>query len=108
VTSIRAETLLTENQFRLQDYYAKIPGLSVAPMGFQSTQILSIRGINTGLAGNPSVGITVDDVPFGSSTNAGGGVTYLILIQAIWPGLKYCEDPRNAVRREQPRGLLKL
>lgn len=75
VTAINAETLVSQNEFRLQDYYAQIPGFNVAPMGFQSTQLLSIRGINTGLAGNPSVGISIDDVPFGASTNSGGGVT---------------------------------
>jgi iron complex outermembrane recepter protein len=75
VSVLSPETLVGENQSRLQDYYSQIPGFNVAPIGFQSTQVLSIRGINTGLAGNPSVGITVDDVPFGASTNAGGGVT---------------------------------
>src|SRR5258707_15684314 len=43
-------------------------------IGTQSTQVLSIRGINTGIAGNPSVGLTVDDVPYGASTNNGGGL----------------------------------
>lgn len=75
VTVIDAGSLVSNGQVRLQDFYTQVPGFNVAPMGFQSTQILSIRGINTGLAGNPSVGITVDDVPYGASTNAGGGVT---------------------------------
>jgi len=39
---------------------------------------LSIRGINTGIAGNPSVGITIDDVPYGSSTNLGADRWFLI------------------------------
>src|ERR1700736_5040788 len=39
----------------------------------QSSQILSIRGIVTN-PGNPTVGITVDDMPFGSSTISGGGL----------------------------------
>lgn len=73
VSVIAADELLSTNQTRLQDYYSTVPGLSVAPVGTQSTQILSIRGINTGIAGNPSVGITIDDVPYGASTNLGGG-----------------------------------
>ena len=73
VTALSGTSLLEGNQLRLQDYYTSVPGLSVAPVGTQSTQILSIRGINTGIAGNPSVGITIDDVPYGSSTNLGGG-----------------------------------
>jgi len=71
VTAVSAETLINTNQLRLQDYYSSIPGLSVTP-GIQSTQILAIRGITTG-PGNPTVGVTVDDVPYGSSTNLGGG-----------------------------------
>jgi iron complex outermembrane receptor protein len=73
VTAINAASLVDSNQLRLQDYYSKIPGLTVVP-SVQSNQTLSIRGITTG-TGNPTVGVTVDDVPFGASTNtAGGGV----------------------------------
>jgi iron complex outermembrane recepter protein len=74
VTAVSADTLINSNQLRLQDFYSTIPGFNVTSIGAQSTQLLSIRGINTGIEGNPSVGITVDDVPYGSSTSAGGGV----------------------------------
>jgi outer membrane receptor protein involved in Fe transport len=74
VAAINADTLVETNQLRLQDYYTQVPGLSVMAIGTQSTQVLSIRGINTGIAGNPSVGLTVDDVPYGASTNSGGGL----------------------------------
>jgi len=73
VTSINADSLVNDNQLLLRDYYTQIPGLNVVPT-VQSQQILSIRGITTGV-GNPTVGITVDEVPFGSSAlNGGGGV----------------------------------
>jgi len=71
VTAISADNLADTNQSRLQDYYSQIPGLNLAP-AVLSSQLLSIRGITTGY-GNPTVGITVDDVPFGSSTYLGGG-----------------------------------
>jgi len=73
VTAISSQTLLESNQLRLQDYYTLIPGLSVAPSA-QSQELVTIRGITTGLNSNPAVGVVVDDLPFGSSTNTGGGL----------------------------------
>ena len=74
VTSISAATLTATNQLRLQDYFTAIPSLSVVPFS-QSQQLISIRGITTGF-GNPTVGIIVDDVPYGASTAA--GVSYAV------------------------------
>jgi iron complex outermembrane receptor protein len=82
VTVLDTGSLLDSNQLRIQDYYTEVPGLSVSSIGAQSTQVLSIRGINTGVAGNPSVGIIVDDVPYGASTNNGGG----LLVPDLDPG----------------------
>lgn len=73
VTAIRADELVSNNQVRLQDYYTSVPSLTLTP-NVASNQVLSIRGITTGNGTNPTVGITVDDVPFGSSTNSGGGL----------------------------------
>lgn len=72
VTAIGAETLAQNNQLLLRDFYSMVPGLIVIP-GAQGNQTLSIRGISMGLGTNPTVGVTVDDVPYGSSTNSGGG-----------------------------------
>ncbi len=74
VTSISADALLESNQLRLQDYYTAIPGLTVTPSGY-GTPSLTIRGVTTGTGTltNPTVGIVVDDVPYGSSTPLGGG-----------------------------------
>jgi iron complex outermembrane receptor protein len=71
VTAISAEDLASNSQSQLRDYYTHVPGLNVTP-GIQSNQTLAIRGITTG-SGNPTVGVTIDDVPFGASTNLGGG-----------------------------------
>jgi outer membrane receptor protein involved in Fe transport len=74
VTAISTEPLIDTNQLRGQDYYANVPGLTVVPVAGGTFQSLSIRGIAAGnYAGNPLIGITVDDVPLGSSTLVGGG-----------------------------------
>jgi outer membrane receptor protein involved in Fe transport len=74
--SVVSTTALTENnQVKLTDFYTEVPGLAIAP-STMSSQTLSIRGITTGAVGegppnpSPTVGVTVDDVPFGGS---GGG-----------------------------------
>jgi len=77
VSVIGADALTGNNQVKLTDYYTQVPGLSVAP-GLTSTQTLAIRGITTGAVASgppdpaPTVGIVVDDVPFGGT---GGGDT---------------------------------
>jgi iron complex outermembrane receptor protein len=79
VSTIDTSALTENNQVKLTDYYTQVPGLNVAPSTV-STQTLSIRGITTGAAGTgppaagPTVGITVDDVPFGGTA---GGDTYV-------------------------------
>ncbi len=73
VTALNTDALFDTNQVRLQDYYTRIPGLSVTPQGVRGAPMLAIRGITSGDFANPTVGITVDDVPYGSSTFIGGG-----------------------------------
>ena len=73
VSSINTQTLVESNQLRLQDYFSQIPGLSVTPADTRGAPVLSIRGVTTGGSLNPTVGITVDDIPYGSSVNLGGG-----------------------------------
>jgi iron complex outermembrane recepter protein len=91
MTALSADTLVGQNQFRLQDYYTSVPGLSLATR-FDGSPEITIRGISTGFNTNPTVGITVDDVPYGSSTNL-GGADYL-------PDL----DPSDLARVEVLRG----
>lgn len=65
-------SLASDNQVKLTDFYDQVPGLSIAP-STMSSQTLSIRGITTGAVGEgppnpaPTVGVTIDDVPFGGS-----------------------------------------
>jgi iron complex outermembrane receptor protein len=90
VTAISGEDLINQNQLRLQDFYTNIPGLTVVTGGMGSPQ-LTIRGLNTG-GGNPTTALLIDDVPFGSSTTLGGGLTLADL------------DPSDISRVEVLRG----
>jgi outer membrane receptor protein involved in Fe transport len=81
VTAIQASTLIENNQPTLSDFYSNIPSLNIQPR-IQSGDNIVIRGISTGGFSNPTVGITVDGVPYGSSTELGGG----LLIPDIDPG----------------------
>jgi outer membrane receptor protein involved in Fe transport len=74
VTAISADSLVNNNQVRIQDYYTRIPALSYTP-GLFGQPFLVIRGITTGASSsaNPPVGIMIDDVPYGSASGIGGG-----------------------------------
>lgn len=74
VTAISADTLLDSNQLRFQDYYASVPSLSLVSSG-NGNVTLTIRGVTTGAGTNPTVGVTIDDVPYGSTTALGGAFT---------------------------------
>jgi len=69
VSVVSAELLTQSNQVRLQDYYTRVPGLSLTSDSF-GQPIIAIRGVTTG-TGNPTVGIVVDEVPYGSISGIG-------------------------------------
>ena len=91
VTAISAQTLVDTNQLRVQDWYTSVPGLSFSS-GVHGEPYIAIRGITEGYYSNPSVGTTIDDVPYGSSTSLGGGY--------IAPDI----DPSDLARVEVLRG----
>ena len=91
VTAISGQTLVDNNQLRVQDYYTLIPGLSFSS-GVHGEPFLAIRGITEDSYSNPSVGVVIDDVPYGSSTSLGGGY--------IAPDI----DPSDLARVEVLRG----
>jgi iron complex outermembrane recepter protein len=72
VSVISPETLAERDRAKLQDYFATVPGFNLESQGNGQTT-LAIRGITTGTLTNPAVGVTIDDVPFGSSTVLGYG-----------------------------------
>jgi iron complex outermembrane recepter protein len=94
VTAISATSLLEHNQLRLQDYYTRVPGLSLITSDANSVgaSLLAIRGITSGPGLNPTVGVVVDDVPYGSSTSWGSGL--------LAPDI----DPNDLARIEVLRG----
>jgi iron complex outermembrane receptor protein len=72
VSVISATALIQQNKVRLQDYFDSIPGLNYTA-GNRSEPMVSMRGISTSTYATPTVGITIDDVPFNASTASGNG-----------------------------------
>lgn len=71
VATLPGDTLAENNQVRLRDYFAEVPGINVMP-SYVAQQNVSIRGITTGGGSTPTVGFTIDDVPFGASSGSHG------------------------------------
>jgi outer membrane receptor protein involved in Fe transport len=94
VTAITAQQLTSTGAVKFEDYVARVPGLEISntSAGGGLNQ-LSLRGVTTGQGGNPTVGFYIDDAPFGSSTNLGGGAV-------LAPDL----DPSDLSRIEVLRG----
>jgi len=93
VSAISADVLTARNQVRMQDYAREVPGFSLDTTG-DGYSTLAIRGLTTGPGfTNATVGITVDDVPYGSSI----GITY-------GPQLSPDLDPAQLQRVEVLRG----
>jgi iron complex outermembrane receptor protein len=93
VTVLDVGALAENDQNRLQDYFATVPGLNLTAGGLGGEQTLFIRGISTGASTNPTVAVTIDDVPFGSSSSSGLG-------SQLYPDI----DPSDLQRIEVLRG----
>jgi len=72
VTAISAQTLISNNQVQLKDYYTKVPGLNLTE-GTYGGSIISIRGITSGVQNDNTTSVVVDDVPYGISSAVGPG-----------------------------------
>jgi iron complex outermembrane receptor protein len=73
VTALSAAGLADTSKVRIQDFYQSVPGLNIAVNDFDGAPIINIRGITTGGSTNPTVGITIDDVPLNASSALAGG-----------------------------------
>jgi iron complex outermembrane receptor protein len=72
VTAVTSSSLQNIGAARLDDYVAKIPGLTVSNVSSANgTNQVALRGLTTGVGGNPTVGIYIDDSPFGASGGFG-------------------------------------
>ena len=69
VTVVDANVMVQQNVLSLQDYYATVPGVAINDQGNGRISI-TMRGLNTGDFGSPTVGITIDDVPIGATDTA--------------------------------------
>lgn len=69
VSAIDAADLTNNGYDQLKDYFDQVPGLSVSARG-SGRETLVLRGITTSNVGNPTVGVTIDNAPFGESASA--------------------------------------
>lgn len=67
VSVVESAGMLNTGQSSLNDYFAKVPGLSVNDRGSGRTTLV-VRGVSAGDSLNPTVGVSIGDVPYGSST----------------------------------------
>ncbi|HEY7638146.1 MAG TPA: TonB-dependent receptor [Steroidobacteraceae bacterium] len=72
VTAISARNLEALGATQFRDFASTVPGLNFTTSGVGSTQV-NLRGITTGNNISPTVGIYVDEVPYGSSTPFASG-----------------------------------
>jgi outer membrane receptor protein involved in Fe transport len=72
VTAISARDLETLGATQFRDFASTVPSLTFTTSGVGSTQV-NLRGITTGNNISPTVGIYVDEVPYGSSTPFASG-----------------------------------
>ncbi len=77
ITALSTEDLKATDLVRLQDYMARVPSLVINDTaGGGGMNQVFMRGITTGMGGNPTVGFYIDDTPFGSSTSLGMGEVF--------------------------------
>jgi outer membrane receptor protein involved in Fe transport len=67
VTAISAEMLMKLNATQFRDFANTVPGLVFQTAGAGATQV-SLRGVTAGIDVSSTVGIYVDEVPYGTST----------------------------------------
>lgn len=77
VSSLGGEQLETLHATQLSDYAAHIPGLVVSDSGSPGNSRVILRGLSVGGDGS-TVGIYVDDAPFGSSSGFLRGATHAL------------------------------
>ncbi|CAN5563646.1 TonB-dependent receptor [soil metagenome] len=92
VTAIGADELARTQSARLEDFAARVPGLTLIANRPGETQIV-LRGITTGSPISSTVAVYVDDTAYGSSTT-----------QALGGSLNPDLDPSDIARIEVLRG----
>lgn len=72
VTAISARNLEALGATQFKDFASTVPSLTFTTSGVGATQV-NLRGVTTGNNISPTVGIYVDEVPYGSSTAFASG-----------------------------------
>jgi outer membrane receptor protein involved in Fe transport len=72
VTALSAADLRKLNATQFSDFANTVPGLNFTTLGAGRTTI-NLRGVTTGIDVGPTVGIYVDDVPYGATGAQGKG-----------------------------------
>jgi outer membrane receptor protein involved in Fe transport len=67
ISVLRGSDLEAQGMTQFRDFADTVPGLSYTSFGAGQTQI-SLRGVTTGIDIGPTVGVYVDEVPYGSSS----------------------------------------
>jgi iron complex outermembrane receptor protein len=79
VNSLSSQDLQRKGAQSFSDYLTRVPGVSlVSGAAGGASQQISMRGVTTGNDIGPTVGVYIDEVPFGSSTVWGGGASYAL------------------------------
>lgn len=74
VNALSAEELERKGDKSMGDYLSKEPGVSFTSEGAGKAQV-SMRGVTMGADTSPTIGVYIDEVPFGSSTIYGSGAS---------------------------------
>ncbi|WP_066703931.1 TonB-dependent receptor [Sphingobium amiense] len=97
VTVLKVNTLVGSNKTSIKDYFSAVPGLALVPFETNGAASIAIRGVTTGGFTNPTVGVTIDDVPFGSSTSLGGGTPALDLDPSDLSSIEVLRGPQGTL-----------
>jgi len=74
VTALSAKDLAALGATQFRDFANTVPGLTFTTSGVGATQV-NLRGVTSGVNVSPTVGIYVDEVPYGSSTPFAGSAS---------------------------------
>ncbi|TDV33835.1 outer membrane receptor protein involved in Fe transport [Paraburkholderia caballeronis] len=78
VNTVSAERLQKSGASQLSDYITAQPGVGFTSGGSPGQGTISMRGVTAGSDLGPTVGIYVDDAPFGTSSVLGGGAQFAL------------------------------
>jgi iron complex outermembrane recepter protein len=94
ISAVTGDDLARLNATQLRDYANTIPGLTISSNGGAGQNQLTIRGVTSGSDVSSTVGVYVDDVPYGGSTVFALSSALSLDAGLIWTGSRCCADRR--------------